>query len=96
MAVHITIHQGGIYFVTFTCFKWLALIEVTAGYDLVYKWFDILSEGNNPIVGYVIMPNHVHLMVQYTNTTQPLNTILGNGKRFLAYELVKRLTTLGE
>ena len=43
-----------------------------------------------------IMPNHVHLLFHYTNTKQSLNTIIGNGKRFIGYDLVKRLKELGE
>ena len=44
----------------------------------------------------VIMPNHVHMLVHYTNTKQSLNTIIGNGKRFIGYDIVKRLEQNGE
>jgi hypothetical protein len=27
-------------FITFACFRWLPLIALTNGYDLVYNWFD--------------------------------------------------------
>jgi len=42
------------------------------------------------------MPNHVHLLLHYTNTRQLLNTIIGNGKRFIGYDIVKRLKERGE
>ena len=37
------------------------------------------------------MPNHVHVLVSFVETDQSLNTIIGNGKRFMAYEIIKRL-----
>jgi REP element-mobilizing transposase RayT len=82
---------NGVYFITFTCARWLPLFEITNGYDAVYKWFDYLKEKNHYIVGYVIMPNHVHAVIAFSKTIQSINTIIGNGKRFMAYELAKRL-----
>ncbi len=37
------------------------------------------------------MPNHVHAVIAFTNTGKSLNTIVANGKRFIAYDLVKKL-----
>ena len=86
----------GIYFITFTCFQWMPLIEKTKSYDLIYKWFDYLKSKGHYIVGYVIMPNHVHALIAFRYTGQSINTIIGNGKRFMAYEIVKRLEQLGQ
>ena len=36
------------------------------------------------------MPNHLHLLI-FVNETEKINTLLANGKRFLAYEIIKRL-----
>jgi REP element-mobilizing transposase RayT len=85
------IQQTGYYFITFTNYNWLPLIEVTKAYDLVYNWFDYLKREGHQIVGYVIMPNHIHLMLAYTESDKSINTLVGNGKRFMAYEIVKRL-----
>ncbi len=86
----------GVYFVTITCYQWLSLIEQTNGYDLVYNWFDHLKDKGHYINGYVIMPNHIHALIAFRNTGQSINTIVGNGKRFVAYEIVKRLKARGE
>ena len=83
--------MDGTYFITITCFRWLSLFEITNGYDLVYTWFDYLKEKGHYINGYVIMPNHLHALVSFSNTGKSINTIIGNGKRFMAYDLVKRL-----
>jgi len=42
------------------------------------------------------MPNHIHILIYYAKTSQNLNPIIGNGKRFLAYDIVRRLKELGE
>lgn len=81
----------GIYFITFTCFEWRPLIELTKSYDLIYNWFDHLKSKGHYICGYVIMPNHLHTIIAFRNTGQSINTIIGNGKRFIAYEIIKRL-----
>jgi REP element-mobilizing transposase RayT len=81
----------GVFFITFTCYQWLSLIGQTNSYDLVYNWFNHLKSKGHHIAGYVIMPNHVHGLVAFRNTDQSINTIIGNGKRFIAYEIIKRL-----
>ncbi len=86
----------GVYFITITCHQWLPLIEQTNGYDLVYNWFDHLKDKGHYINGYVIMPNHFHALIAFRNTGQSINTIVGNGKRFIAYEIISRLEAQGE
>ena len=81
----------GTFFITFTCYEWLPLIHKTDGYDIVYKWFDHLRSKGHKINGFVIMPNHVHALITFVSVGQTINTIVGNGKRFMAYEIIKRL-----
>ena len=78
------------YFCTFTCYEWVHLFELTNGYDLVYNWFNILKKDTIEIIGYVIMPNHVHSILYFPEAGFNLDKILSNGKRFMAYELVNR------
>jgi len=82
--------NDGIFFVTITCYRWLELFEVTNGYDIVYKWFDYLKKEGHYVNGYVIMPNHLHVLLAFQRTVKVINHIIGNGKRFIAYEIVKR------
>ena len=37
------------------------------------------------------MPNHVHALLYFPQIPRSLNTVIGNAKRFLAYEIIKRL-----
>ena len=84
------------FFITFTCHNWLPLIDKVSGYNIIYNWFDHLKEKGHFINGYVIMPNHIHLLVSFINAKQSINTIIGNGKRFMAYEIIKRLEANNE
>jgi REP element-mobilizing transposase RayT len=52
-------------------------------YDEIYKWFNILINKGNEIEGFVIMPNHLHLLI-FVNKEDNINMLLANGKRFLA------------
>jgi len=84
-------YPDGVYFITFTCARWLPLFTITNGYQAVYNWFDYLTSQGHYIVGYVIMPHHVHAIIAFGNTGKTINAIIGNGKRFMAYYLVDLL-----
>jgi REP element-mobilizing transposase RayT len=96
MAIHKLITAPGIYFVTFTSYHWLPLFELTNAYNLVYNWFDILTAKGHVVLCYVIMPNHLHLILYFSGGPQSLNTLVGNGKRFIGYEIINRLTIQNE
>lgn len=89
-------YDQGLFFITFTCYKWLPLIEQTNSYDLVYNFFDYLKKQNHRIAGYVIMPNHVHVLIEFATSAKKINTVIGDGKRFIAYDIIKRLEKAGE
>jgi len=74
MAVHTPVERAGIYFVTFTCYRWLYLIEKTDAYDAVYNFFAVLNQKGHQVLGYTIMPNHVHLLFFFIGGKQSLNT----------------------
>jgi REP element-mobilizing transposase RayT len=86
----------GVYFCTITNYKWLPLIDVTNAYDHIYDVFKMWKSQNVHIVSYVIMPNHIHLIVYIENEDISLMKLIANFKRFLAYEIVKRLKVMGE
>lgn len=79
------------YYCTFTCYNWLPLIDNTDSYDIVYNWFSILAKDNINVIAFVIMPNHLHCILYFAEPGFNLNKIIGNGKRFMAYEIVNRL-----
>ena len=63
-------------------------------YDIVYNWMHIAHEKGYRFFGYAIMPNHAHFVIRVPDGGA-INTILGNGKRFMAYEIIQRLTATG-
>ncbi len=80
------------WFITFTCFKWLSLFEITQSYEIVYDWLKMIkSKESVKTLAFVIMPNHVHLLLYLEKDEVNLNQVISNGKRFMAYELIKRL-----
>ena len=81
---------GGVFFCTFTCFKWLPLIDTVSMYAWIHAWFRRLHGENNRLVGYVIMPNHLHILLQVPEGGS-INKLLAEGKRFMAYEIRERI-----
>ena len=81
----------GMYFITFTCQQWLPLFEITNSYDTVYKWFDYLNTKGHKVKDYVIMPNHLHALIDFGTSEKNINSIVSDGKRFMAYKIVERL-----
>ena len=97
MPVKTTIpYNSGTFYITFTCHNWLSLIEKVNGYDIVYNWFDYLKEHGHVVNGFVLMPNHIHAILSFRDVGKSINTIIGNGKRFMAYEIINRLKQNGE
>ncbi len=85
-------NQSSLYYITFTCFNWLPLFQLTNAYDIVYKWLTYLkSEKNIQTTAYVILPNHLHCILFFPTPDFSLNKIISNAKRFMAYEIIKRL-----
>jgi len=81
----------GIYFITITCYNWLHLFEISNSYSAVYDWFINLKKSHHYITGYVIMPNHLHALIGFSNSARNINRIIGNGKRFMAYDIIDKL-----
>jgi len=80
------------WFITFTCYKWIPLFAYSESYDLVYNWLRLLRDRClADTLSFVIMPNHVHLILHLKSENVNLNTMISNGKRFMAYEIIRRL-----
>jgi len=79
MSVHTKIDKEGIYFITFTCYGWLPLIELSNGFNAVYNFFTALGRQMHTVLAYVIMPNHLYLLLHYSGG-KVLNTVIGSAK----------------
>lgn len=68
------------------------LIEQADAYSAFYKWFESMKNVEILIFGYVIMPNHFHGLIHIPEDfKQNINKVIANGKRFLAYQIIKSL-----
>jgi hypothetical protein len=81
----------GTFFITFTCINWIPLIEITNSYNLIYKWFEHLTRLGHTVNAYVIMPNHIHVIITFNGEENKINILIGEGKRFIAYKLILKL-----
>jgi len=85
--------NDNIWFVTFTCYRWIPLFELTNSYDLVYNWLKLIDEKHQiKTLAFIVMPNHVHVLLHLPISITNLNTIISNAKRFMAYAIIQRLT----
>ena len=87
-------YKFGSFFIPITNASWLPLFENGNAYDVVYNWFDYLKSQGHYINAFVLMPNHLHAIISFSYTEKPINSIVGNGKRFMAYAMVKRMKAL--
>ena len=92
MATHVThSNSQSFYFITFTCYQWRPLLEKSLIYDFLPRWISEITKRGILTCGYVFMPNHIHMLVYVQKNSKGLNHVIGEAKRFLAYEIVSRL-----
>jgi hypothetical protein len=72
------------------------LIEEAQAYKSVYRWFEHLKKDGCLVTGYVIMPNHFHVLLFPTHSGTSLNLLVGECKRFMAYDIVNGLKKQGK
>ena len=81
-----------IYFITYTIYKWISIFKTEKYFDLIYDWFDYMKKHyGNKIHGYVIMPNHLHLLLYISEHSPDVSKLVQNAKRFQAYGILKYL-----
>ncbi|MFH1822765.1 MAG: transposase [Patescibacteria group bacterium] len=81
-----------IYYITFTILGWKKIFINDKYCNLVYQWFNYMkSNYDNKIYGYVIMPNHIHVLIKITNKSKKLSVLIFNAKRFMGLSIIKLL-----
>lgn len=83
--------KGTSYFFTITNCKWLPLFNETVFHDKIYGWFDFMKRRGDEIIGYCIMPNHLHCIMWLTEQSPVINEVIGEAKRLMSYSIVSRL-----
>lgn len=73
--------QSSLYYITFTCFNWLPLFQLTNSYDMVYNWFEYLkTEKNIKTTAYVHAKSFACILF-FSTPDFSLNKIISNAKR---------------
>ncbi len=91
-----TTYLGKIYFWTASIHNWLPLLESVENKLLIINSLKTLSEKKLiSIYGFVIMPNHIHLIWEQ-HTMNGRETPKGSLLKFTAHVLTKRLKETGE
>ncbi len=81
------------FFVTTTCHKWIPFIQQSDAFNTIEKTLQFVSEKyHTKILAYVIMPNHIHLIIHFTKTNH-LSAFMRDFKKFTSAEIKKRLTS---
>ena len=93
------------FFVTTTCVHWYHLLEADSCKQIISDSFNFLNKKyNSALLGYVIMPNHIHLIIYFKQINR-LSDWMRDLKKFTStmirqeieksgnYELLERLRT---
>lgn len=67
------------------------MFDEASAYGAVYNWFGHLQKDGCEILGYVIMPNHLHCLLFPARADKSLNKLVSEGKRFMSYAIVNGL-----
>lgn len=82
--------QKGIYFVTFTVHQWVDVFTRRNYADIAVNSLQFCQrEKGLMIYGWVIMSNHIHLIVQ--SNQSPLSDIIRDFKKYTATQIVKAI-----
>ena len=85
-----------IYYLTATIHKWLPLLSSEENKELITDYLKRLSDEKKIVVyGYVIMPNHLHIIWTQTNMNGK-ETPQGSFLKYTAHQFLKRLKLTGE
>ncbi|MBC7486586.1 MAG: transposase [Cytophagaceae bacterium] len=79
------------FFVTTTCYNWMPFIQQSNTFSIIENTLQFVSEKfHTKILAYVIMPNHIHLILHFTKTNH-LSAFMRDFKKFTSVEIKKRL-----
>jgi len=85
-------NQKGLYFLTLTTVGWIDVFTRAIYRDLLIDSFKYcIKEKELVVYAYVIMGNHVHLIVQSVSETQTLSDIIRDFKSFTAKEIRRKV-----
>lgn len=86
--------RGDLHFITFSCYRRLPLLASAPARSVFVQVLDrVRNEYGFKLVGYVVMPEHVHLLITEPPRGTP-STVLKMLKQRVSHELRKKRSTL--
>jgi putative transposase len=83
--------KGHLHFMTFSCYRRLPLLGTSSARDLfVQELAKVRAECSFLLIGYVVMPNHVHLLLSESSQATP-STVLQMLKQRVSRKMRKQL-----
>lgn len=83
------------FFITTTCYNWLKLIDDDEARDILTNSLNFLTEKYKcHLLGYVIMPNHLHFII-YFPVDNRLSDFMRDFKKFTSVKLRQHIESLG-
>lgn len=84
--------SGGFHFLTFSCYRREPLLGRVGAYDIFEQELEAIRKRYGLVVaGYVLMPEHVHLLVG-----EPLKSLLATALQVLKQQTSRKLKRRGE
>lgn len=79
------------FFITTTCYKWLPLLKVGNGFEILAESVIFISKKYKiEILGYVFMPNHIHMIMHFENP-EVRSAAMRGFKKFTSTHLRKEI-----
>jgi len=84
--------DNGVYFLSMAVIEWLDVFIRRRYKDVIVDSLDYCTEQKSLIVyGYVIMSNHVHLLIGKSNSENTFSDIIRDFKKYTAMQIVKKM-----
>ena len=84
-------HDKQIFFITTTCYNWYKLLVVGNSMTILQQSIIFCSKKfDATILGYVFMPNHIHLILHFNNGSKRID-FMRDFKRFTSSQIRKEI-----
>ncbi len=84
-------HDKKIFFITTTCYRWLTLLSIGDGFKIISQSLEFCCcKYEASILGYVIMPNHLHMIIHFGEGMKRID-FMRDFKKFTSVEIRKQV-----
>jgi len=84
-------HDENIFFITTTCYQWIPLLSVGHGFEIISDNLKFYCKKYLAcILGYVIMPNHIHLILHFQEGTDR-SSFMRDFKKYTSFMIRKEV-----